>query len=132
MRLIVFKLAYMYIYVFILKIISTIWCRKYNMTTCPSCYGEVEFFFWSVQCIFTILLLFFFGERHGSSFEQIWIPYNQECFVPIKFGSNWPSGSRGGDFEMLLMHFYYFVIISTLRWTNFDQKSSLEASAQVS
>ena len=48
-----------------------------------------------------------------------------------KFNSNWPSGSIGEDFEMLLMYFYYFVIFSTLRLKIFDQKSSLEASAQV-
>ena len=33
------------------------------------------------------------GKGQGPSFAQTWIPFTQECFVPIKFGWNWPSGS---------------------------------------
>ena len=33
-------------------------------------------------CIFTISLLSSLGKGHGPSFEQIWIPSTQGCFVP--------------------------------------------------
>ena len=34
------------------------------------------------QCIFTISSLSPLGKGRGPSFEQIWIPFTQGCFVP--------------------------------------------------
>ena len=39
-------------------------------------------------------------KGQGPSFEQIWIPFIQGCFVPslVHIGSNWPGGSGGEGF----------------------------------
>ena len=44
------------------------------------------------QYIFTLLLLSPLGKGHGHSFEETWIPFIQECFVPSLVW-NWPSDS---------------------------------------
>ena len=62
-------------------------------------------------------LLFTSWELYGSSFEQTWIPFTQECFVP--------NGS-GEDFKISSMYYCYFIIISPWKrvgsfvWTNLN------------
>ena len=87
------------------------------------------------QCIFIILLFSPLEKGQATSFEQIKIPFNQGCFVPrsIKIGSvvlekkmkmwkvyddndNDDNDNNDDDGQR----------------TSFDQKSSLEPSAQVS
>ena len=48
---------------------------------------------------------------HGLSFEQIWIPFTQEYFVPTS-GWNWSSGSEEEDFQKLSKSFHLVAIIS--------------------
>ena len=69
------------------------------------------------QCIFAILLSSPLWKRVGLFIEQTWIPFTQECIVSslIKIGQVVNDNDN-----------------NDLQRTNFDQKSSLELSAQVS
>ena len=69
------------------------------------------------QFIFTILLSSPIGKIWGSSFEQKLIPFNQGCIV----SSLVEIGQVVNDNDN-----------NDLQRTNFDQKSSLEPSAQMS
>ena len=70
------------------------------------------------------------GKRRGPSFEQTWIPFTQGCFVPslVEIGSvvlekkmkMWKAYDDDDNDD------------NDGQRTNFDQKSSLEPSAQVS
>ena len=42
----------------------------------------LEKIFKFLQCIFAILYWSPLGKRWNPSFEQIWIPFTRECFVP--------------------------------------------------
>ena len=54
-----------------------------------------------LQCIFTLLLLFSHGKRHGPSFEQTWIPFNQMRLSFAKLTKNVGLISwRGRKFQM--------------------------------
>ena len=63
------------------------------------------------QCIFAISEISPIGEGHGPSFEQTWIPFIQECFVPslVEIGS---VVLEKKIFLISSMYFRYFLIIS--------------------
>ena len=55
------------------------------------------------QCIFTLSLLSFLGKGRHPSFEETWILFTKECFMPRSF---WEA-----FFFNLVKFFRYFVII---------------------
>ena len=83
------------------------------------------------QCILAILKLSPLGKERGPSFEQTWIPFTQRWFVfslveidPVvleKKMKMWKVNDNDNDDDD-----------DDGQRTNFDQKSSLEPSAQVS
>ena len=80
-----------------------------------------------IQCFFAISLLSFLGKGQGPLFEETWIPFTKEYFMPslVEIGpvilekkkKMWKVSNDDNDNE---------------QWTNCDQKSSLEPLAQVS
>ena len=77
------------------------------------------------QYIFTLLLLSPRGKRRGPSFEKIWIPFTQGCFVPslVEIGPVVLEKKKkmGKVYDN-----------ADGQRTNCDQKSSLEPLTQVS
>ena len=67
------------------------------------------------------------GKWRGPSFEQTWIPFTQGCFVP----SLVEIGPVVLDKKMKMWKVYDNDNNNDRQQTNFDQKYSLEPSAQV-
>ena len=82
----------------------------------------IEFFLFR-QCIFAILSLL--ENERDPSFEQTWIPFTQECFVPSLFEVNQVLLEKK-IFKKTSVHFHYVVIISNWKraghfiWTNLN------------
>ena len=82
--------------------------------------------FWrrSVLNFLNVFSLFPLGKGRSPSFEQNFNPFHPRMLC-VKFGWNWPNGSRKEDFKISSMFFRYFVIISpwqrtwTFIWTKF-------------
>ena len=49
------------------------------------------------QYIFTLLLLSPLGKGRGHSFEETWIPFTQECFVPSLVWNLWSDSGEEGN-----------------------------------
>ena len=98
------KFAIMYFYYFaIFSNLRRVWpfIRKKTESSSPK----------DALCIFTISQFSPFFEGCGPSFEQTWIPFTQECFVP-SLVDQWFWRIF---FLKFSMYFYYFTIISPLR-----------------
>ena len=77
------------------------------------------------QFIFAFSLLSPFGKGQGPSPEKKLNPHHPKMLC-AHFGWNWPNGSGEKDFQMSLMYFCYFIIISPwklagdVNWTNLN------------
>ena len=69
----------------------------------------------SYHCVSLCYLSFIFRWKEcGPSFEQIWIPFSQKCFVPSLVEIAWPSGSKKRS-----MYFRYYLPLRKV-WTNLN------------
>ena len=61
-------------------------CAKFDWNW-PSGSGEEDLLLSSMY--FRYFVIIFLRKMHGPSFDQIWIPFTQRCFVPslVEFGS---------------------------------------------
>ena len=87
--------------------------------------GDGDDFKFCLSCIFTIPFISPLERGCDPSFEQKWVPFTQECFVPslVEISS---VVLEKKIFLISLMYFHYFVIISprkragTFIWTNLN------------